>query len=66
MAQVIIDLGDRDTKRWHVCLSCLIRELQELGSEAVQVTLDRFHAGVESGCLTLELPAGYRVPQELI
>jgi len=73
MATISIDLGDRDTKRWHTCLSCLIRELEALGNSEVKDVLDKFQAqimkresdGASLG-VGLEFPEGYKVPQELI
>ena len=72
MAMIKLNIGDRDTKRWHTCLSCLVRELETLGSSEVKDVLDKFKAEVGLGGegehlgLGLEFPKDYRVPQELI
>jgi hypothetical protein len=69
MALVQINLADRDTKRWHTCLSCLIKELEAV--EGAKPILDKFSAKIGSrddGFLGLHLlfPENYQVPQELI
>ena len=72
MARIDINLGDRDTKRWHLCLSCLVRELESLGSPEVKGVLDKFQAQIikreDGACLGLGIafPDDYKVPQELI
>jgi len=72
MAQIAMDLGHRDTKRWHTCLSCLIKELENLNDKKVNLILNKFQAEVGLGGegehfgLGMVFPKGYPVPQELI
>ena len=72
MARIHINLGDRDTKRWHTCLSCLIKELEGLNDKKVNMILAKFNAEVGLGGegehfgLGMLFPKNYPVPQELI
>lgn len=69
MAKVLLCLADRDTKRWHVCLFCLIRELESIPE--AKVVLDKFQAHIgnrDDGHqgLFLEFPVEYKVSHEFI
>lgn len=67
MASIQIDMTDRDTKRWMVCLTSMVRELE--GIPAAKEAMDKFKAEVIMGShpsLGIMFPDGYKVDQELI
>ena len=69
MARIVMDLGDRDTKRWHTAISCLVYELKDLKDGKVDKILNKFDVTLGAEGMTgvgLLFPADYRVPQELI